>query len=227
MAVAWRNLTGLVLLVLSILLALALALDPALERWAARAPYVLALGLLAYLATVVVYAWPRGEAPELREVKRVRDTLAARLAGRRAAEARDGRADVTRALEDAVKRFDEEIIPALTQIVERHRILGEYLARYQRRGAPRPEPGVLDRLTAIYRRQQEAISAAVQQAINADAMLLALMNESTAETTVATESRNLSNDLVALHDSLRAVLSGDEEWEQLVEQHARRPSTAK
>jgi len=125
-----------------------------------------------------------------------------------------------------VKRFDDELIPALTQIVERHRVLGEYLARFQRRGAPRPEPDVLDRLTTIYRRQADAITAAVQQAINADAMLLALINESTDEATVATESKNLSNDLVALHDSLRAVLSGDEEWERLVDRHARRRTMA-
>lgn len=226
MAAALRNPTGLAMLALSVLLALALATQPALERWAPRSPLVLALGLLAYLATAAIYAWPRGEAPELREVKRIRDSLAARLSQRRAAEARDGRADVTRALEDAVKRFDDELIPALTQIVERHRVLGEYLARFQRRGAPRPEPDVLDRLTTIYRRQADAITAAVQQAINADAMLLALINESTDEATVATEAKNLSNDLVALHDSLRAVLSGDEEWERLVDRHARRRTMA-
>ena len=83
-------------------------------------------------------------------------------------------------LDDALREIDDEIVPAMREILERKDDLAGHLALYYERGElPLPEPAQLARLTEIHNRQRRAITACVQQAANAEATLEAILQERT------------------------------------------------
>jgi len=198
---------GLLLLAASALVAGAMAMLPALAPWAARAPWVLLLGVLGYVAgAVVVMTAPSTPASaELRQLVAIRESIAARLAERRAAS--QGNSELTRLLADAVVQLDEEVIPALKQLLERQQQLAKYLARYEKGELPKPDAVVLDRLEAIHARQRAASEECIRHAVNADAALIALLQEGD-DAKVAARAQAWSRDLIALYDSLAEVLRG-------------------
>ena len=206
---------GLLLLAASALVAGAMAMLPALAPWAARAPWVLLLGVLGYVAgAVVVMTAPSTPASaELRQLVAIRESIAARLAERRAAS--QGNSELTRLLADAVVQLDEEVIPALKQLLERQQQLAKYLARYEKGELPKPDAVVLDRLEAIHARQRAASEECIRHAVNADAALVALLQEGD-DARVAARAQEWSRDLIALYDSLAEVLRGGSESEASV-----------
>jgi hypothetical protein len=203
---------ALALLGASLLLSLAMELLPGLRPWSAQAIWVLVLGVLAYLAVVgiVYFSSPTPPAPELSKVRRIRHGIAALLAERQAA--RGARRDpvLIQALTDAIRHLDEHVIPALHQLIERRSSLERELGRYVRRELHAPAPEVLERLQRLNARLQVAIDECVQQAANAYAMLVALLQEGDDED-VAARARSWADDLARLYDSLAEVLHGTDE----------------
>src|SRR5438067_2289656 len=125
---------GLALLGASVALAFAMFALPALRQWSDRALLILALGALAYSASagVALFSRPDVAAPELRKLRAIRQAIATRLAERQAAERRDGPSELTAVLSEAIVHLDDDVIPALQQLVERQRVLGDHLSRYER-----------------------------------------------------------------------------------------------
>src|SRR5205823_3456155 len=73
----------------------------------------------------------------------------------------------------------------------------------------------LERLHAIYSRQRAAIDECIQQAANADATLVALLQEGD-DASIARRARTWAGDLVTLYDSLAEVLHGEEDVEPVI-----------
>lgn len=202
---------GLLLLAATALLAIAMAMLPLLAPWQGRVVWVLLLGVCGYLATaLVVLTAPSSPMPaEERRLRAIRRSIADRLAERRAQDAAGGNSELTRLLTDAVVQLDEEVIPALRQLGERERGLARHLSRYESGALPRPDPHVLQRLQTIHARQQTAVQECIQAAVNADAALIALLQEGD-DAKVAARAQAWSRDLIALYDSLAEVLRGGE-----------------
>ena len=215
---ALRQPLALVLLGAGLVLAIAMAVVPALDPWSGRAPLVFGLGLLAYFATVVIFACcqPEVRAPEVRQVQGVRAAIARRLAS-----VRYERPAWAPIVAKAIDTLDDQILPALRQLVLRQRGLADYLCRYDAvteqtargRGAPpealpAPDPAVLERVRVTFKRHREAIDECVQQAVNAEATLVALLAAGD-DAEVGTKAREWAGDLLALHDFLDEALRGD------------------
>jgi hypothetical protein len=203
---------ALTLLGASLMLAAALHWLPTLRPWSDRAAWVALLGVAAYLAVVAVAHWSRSTPmpAEIRHLRRIRQSIAALLADRQ-----DGPKDrqdpvLIGTLKDAIRHLDEQVIPALEQLIGRQEKLRAHLARYDRGELHAPEPGVLERLRAIYARQQAAIHECVQQAANAHATLVALLQEGD-DTSIGERARTWADGLLTLYDSLAEVLRGTDQ----------------
>ena len=177
---ALLNAAGIAVLAVSAALALACALLPQLARWSDTPLWVLLAGLAAYASTVAVFAL-RGtsqeavlESPDLRTVRAIRNRLASLD---RQTDLVGATPTFARTLADTVTHLDEKLIPALELIVQRHVVLEERLAIFEKDAAQQPGDEVLERLYAIERRQRGAIADCVQQATDAEAALLAIAQE--------------------------------------------------
>ena len=207
---------GLALLAASFNLTLAMLVLPVLEPWSARAPWVAILGPVAYAAAVLVAGRPQPDlsAPELRTIWAVRQDMAARLAQRRAAAGGKDRSEVARILAEAIAQLDKQVIPALRELLDRQRVLSNYLALIEGSHLPSPGKDVLERLRAIHARQRAAIEECVQQAANAAGTLMALMQEGD-EANVAARARAWAQDLLTLYDAIAEVLRGQTEVDEV------------
>ncbi|TAK21265.1 MAG: hypothetical protein EPO26_15145 [Chloroflexota bacterium] len=204
-----------ILLVASLVIASAILIVPSLARWSDRATLTLAIGLLSFLATAAVVAWPRGRSstPAMRHAWAVRRAVAERLNARRAVD-RDAPSTFGRALAEALDQLDRRLLPTLEEVVLRHERLGAHLARYQRGELPEPESAAMTRLRGLYERQADAIAEFLRQAANADAALLALEQESH-DTAAIEAARRWAGFLVSMHDTLIDVLGDDRSrWER-------------
>ena len=114
---------------------------------------------------------------------------------------------LAQALTDAIRHLDDQLVPALTQLVERRANVQRELRRYERNELQAPDPALLERLRRLHDRLQTAIDDCVQQAANAYAMLVALLQEGGDES-VARRARAWSEGLTGLYDSLVDVLRG-------------------
>src|SRR4051812_8653625 len=132
---------------------------PMLRQWSGQAVWVLLLGVAAYLAVagIVYFSAPTSPAPELLEVRRIRHGIAALLAERQAARGTQRDPVLIGALTDAIRHLDEQVIPALRQLIERRWSLERELGRYQRGELHAPAPEVLERLQKLHARLQVAI----------------------------------------------------------------------
>ncbi len=204
---------GVTLFVGSLLAIAALKLLPGLERWAAQAPWVLVLGFIAYVASVIAVRILPPEvrrdlsAPELRKLDSIRRAMETKLKQREAADG--GSSELTGVVLEAIVHLDVQVTPALQQLLARQKNLSELLAKYDRGELPLPEPAVLERLRRISSRQRTAIEECVQQASNAAGTLEALLQESDDEV-IASEARAWADDLLTLYDSVGDVLRGEE-----------------
>ena len=171
------HLHAIAVLGLSLLGAASLATVPALADRAERAPALALLGVAAAAVIAAIERWPRAESAAVRDVRRLRESIAARLAAREAAGQTAGTSPLSALMSDALARLDGEILPTLERIAARHDELTRHLRRYDR-DLTAPDAQYLERLRGIHRRQSEALSAAVRQAANADAATLAMAQES-------------------------------------------------
>jgi len=207
---------GLGLLGLSLVLALAVAVLPPLYPWSGRSGWLVVLGLLAYVGTILASRlFPAHEAPsraEVRTLLRIKERINARLRRLRESDARTRRPELESALEDAVRQIDGLILPALQDILEREGDMARHLHDYDAGLIPLPERPLLDRLNEIHQRQRSAIDACVQQAANAEATLEAILQESN-DARVSQRARAWVGDLLILHDALRDVIQEDGEWD--------------
>jgi hypothetical protein len=195
------------------LVAAVLVLLPPLADRADRAPLAAAWGLTCAAAAAAVVAWPAREASALRDLRRLRASLADRLAAREAAGHPRTSSDLTALLAEALRRVDDEIAPGLTAVARRQAELGAHLAAYQRGALVSPDPAHLERLRAIHARQLDTLAAAIRQVANADAASLAMLHE-TDDAAVVERGRSMVADLDAFGASLRDLANAtpDDDW---------------
>ncbi len=105
---------ALALLGVSLFLAIAMLLVPQLRPWSGEAVWVLLLGLAAYVAVVAIVYWmrPRPVAPELSQLRHIRNNIATLLERQRLRRVRQDQV-LIRTLTDAIRYLDEQVIPAL------------------------------------------------------------------------------------------------------------------
>ena len=117
---------------------------------------------------------------------------------------------LVQALADAISHLDEQVIPALGKLLEREQQLGEHLARFQRGELHAPDAGRLKRLRSIHARQREAIDECIQQAANAYATLVALLQEGD-DARVVQRARRWADDCEAVRRARDEVLRGEDD----------------
>ncbi|MFN8637107.1 MAG: hypothetical protein U0893_24940 [Chloroflexota bacterium] len=213
--VALTHPVGLALLGMSVALAAALWLAPALRPWSDRAVWVLVLGVAAYAAIVVVAYWPRAasSSPQMRTLLKIRQGIASLLAERQRQPKDRQNPVLIGTLKDAIRCLDDQLIPVLGELLERWAAVQETLHQYDRGELPSPDEEGLERLRAISARQQAAIDECVQQAANAYAALVALLQRGD-DSSVGDRARDWANGLLTLYDALDEVLRGADEPEQ-------------
>jgi hypothetical protein len=215
MAATLRHPLGLTLLGISLVLAVATYVVPALRPWSPRAPWIVVWGVVAYAAAVLVTQRTRADAPspEERKLIAIREAMQARLSERLRAEGHDRSTELTRVLSEAIAQLDRQVIPALRQLLKRQVILFDYLAAVENNSLPTPSPDVLKRLRAIHARRQAAIEECVQQAANAHGTLEAMLQAGD-EIIDTGSTRSWAKDLLTLYDVIEEVLHpepGEEE----------------
>lgn len=196
----------------SVGLAAAMLILPALQPWSARAPWLLLSGLLTYAAAVlVVHRLKPAEppAPELRQLEKIRRLIAGHLAEQQSTNQPNHGSELADVLADAVHHINEQLEPTLRELVHRERVLGQFLVKYERGQLPMPEPALLDRFRTIHARQRAAVEQCVQQAANASATLVLILQAGD-DTLIADRARGWAGDLLVLHDALEEVLHGEE-----------------
>ena len=191
---------GVTLLGLSLALAAAMTWLPALAPWSGRAGLMALLGLVAYCATVgaLCRTRPAISSPELRDLASTRRAMTRLLAERRELEG-GGRTAWTPLLSEAVEYLDQEIAPDLRRLVWREQGLSRLLADYERGKLHRPEPDRLKRLQELHAAQRRTIDVCVQQAANAHADLILLLQEGDDER-IAERASTWADDLRRVHD---------------------------
>jgi hypothetical protein len=202
---------GLYFLALSLALAAAILLLPPLRPPADRAIWMLGLGALSYLATItVLLIFPGGPMfTELESVGATRDAIASLARDLARRDGVDGPSALTLALNRAVVRLDDEIIPALRQLLSRARDLGRQLDLYASGKLQEPDPAFVERLQAIHYRQRHAAGECARQAANAHAALVALLQEGDDDQRIEEQASELAGGLLAIHDALVELLAGD------------------
>jgi len=210
--IPWRNSVGLALLALGGAAAAMTAFVPQFEPWSGRAPAVLLLAVLAYGGTAAVFAWPRREGPEVGEIRRLRDAMAAQLRGRVGE-----RSTLSDILAAALAGLDRDLLPDVSRVVARNQTLRADLARFEQGELAAPDPAALGRLRTIERRQREAITATRQQVANAYAAILALGQDSADEARVVAEAMRWSERLSDTRDTLASLLDESTDWERLLD----------
>jgi len=211
---AWAALlhwAALVLLGTSLLLGIAMHTLPILRPWYGQAVWVLVFGFACYLLMVAVVYWirPPPRSPEVRELLRLRHRIAALHVRLQRRPGPRPNAVLIGALDDAVRLLDDHLIPALQGLVARRANLQRELRSYERGELRAPSPAMLQRLQHMLERQTAAIEGCVQQAANAYAGLITLLQVAN-DDDVERRAREWAEGLATLNDSLRDVLHGDD-----------------
>jgi hypothetical protein len=165
------------LLGISLVLAAVLA---AREPWSwPLAGALVGWGVLAHAGVVMAaIRWPAGPlSPEIQRLRTVRQAMADDIDRWTAARAGQAASEACSVLTQGLERFDEEIVPPFRQLVDRKEDLRQHLSRYRAGRLPPPEMQMLDRVQAIYGHQQGAVDRCIQQAVNAEASLIALLQQ--------------------------------------------------
>jgi hypothetical protein len=208
---------GITMALISLALALLVQYLPVFTTWSNRAWWILVWGILVYAVTVEVLIRYRPQeqlAPEIAKLRAIRSAIEIRLRERQAIEGGDRPSELTRILSEAIDQLDRQVEPALRQLLERQRVLFNYLSVIEKGELPIPSPDVLGRLQAIYARQQAATKECVQQAADAAGTLVALLQEGD-DARVAAQARTWARDLLTLYDAIAEVLRGGQADEEL------------
>ena len=148
----WAHPLGLVVLCASLALAILVAARgfPSLIPGA-----VLAWGLLAYAAVAfVAVRWPlRPSPPELQKLLAVRGAVAAAIRRRQRPGEPSGDPEISALLDQGLVHLDEEIAPALAQLLDGKNDLSDHLTLYETGKLPTPDPAVLERWRADLERE--------------------------------------------------------------------------
>jgi hypothetical protein len=179
MEASMRHPFGIVVLVTSIGLAAAILFKLALEEWNDWRVWLLFVwGGAFYFASVVAVlrTRPTPAEPEIRQLDSVRRMLNAIIKQRKSSEGWS-RSSATRALEDAYEHLDRRIMPAMAELLTLRDHMAESLKSFEDGSLPPPQPHVLARLRRIHARQQATIDECIQQAADAAATLIALLQE--------------------------------------------------
>jgi DNA-binding NarL/FixJ family response regulator len=220
---ALANPVGLSILVLGGATAILVAALPFFASLAERAPWVLAAALLGYAGTTVVSAWPRREAREVYQVRRLRNAMADLRSVREASATGAPLADV---LGDAVRHLDRELIPALARLVARAEALRAILARFQAGDLAAPDGESLCALQATEARLRDAISATQRQAANAYAATVALTEHDADDAQVVDEARRWAQRLRETEAALAGLLDESAAWDRLLDARSEQPRPA-
>jgi hypothetical protein len=214
---ALRHPSALSILIVSLALAAAVNAIPALRYWSPGAMWIILWGVVAYLAAVAVLHWSRShdQAIEVSQLRAIRSSMARHLRDSEEAAGRVRPSELNVILRDRLQQLDE-LIPALRQLAERQRALNAKLAAYESGRLPPPEPVVMRRLEGIRDRQNRAIGECVRQAANADATLMALLQEGDDER-LGAKAKSWAEDFLSLHETLTEVLLGADEVTSLAE----------
>ena len=216
---------ALVLIGISLLLGIAMLTLPILRPWYGQAVWVFVFGFACYLLIVAVVYWsrPAPASPEMGELLHIRHQIAAlHVELQRRPGARPNPV-LIRQLDDAVRLLDEHLIPALQEAVERRANLQRELRRYERGEIRAPSPAMLQRLHHLRQRLNSAIEGCVQQAADAYATLIALLQVTNADD-VDRRAQAWVEDLTTLYDALLDVLRGTDERQYAAETPDRTPS---
>jgi hypothetical protein len=188
---------------------------PPLKPFSDYASWLLVWGAAGYAAAVFVLRGSRSDptivasgSPEIRQLRAIRQAISHLLHDREALEVQT--TELTRVLGEAVQTLDEQIEPTLRELVQREQELRRHLAQWESGALPPPDTNVLDRLRAIQARQRSAIDACIQQAANAQATLVALLQEGE-DSSVATRAWEWADHLLTLYDTLAVVLRGQDD----------------
>lgn len=209
-ATAWAalfNRVALVLLGASLLLGIAMLTLPILRPWYGQAAWVFMLGLGCYLLVVAIaYCLrPAPRAHEMRELLAIRHQIAAlHVELQRRPGARPNLV-LLGVLDDAVRLLDDQLIPALHRLLEQRANLNRDLRRYDLGKFRAPEPAILKHLQRRLELLDAAINGCLQQAANAYATLIALLQVGKDED-VATRARTWAEHLTTIYDTLADVL---------------------
>ena len=197
---------GITLLAMSLLLALAMILVPAMETWSSWTPWVVVWGLCCYGASVfaVSRTRPTPNEPELRELESVRRMIKSKLKERKASEGWS-RSAVTRTLEEAHGNLEHQIIPAMAELLVLQGSLTEMLKEFEDGNLPAPDPERLDHLRKLHSRRKATIEEAVVQAANAAATLIALLQEQH-EATMADDVERQAGELLKVFEAILTVI---------------------
>ena len=197
---------GIIVLGSSMALTFAMAFLPSLERWSAWAPWVFSWGALCFIVSVFMVSRtrPTPKAQELRDLEAVRRMIAARIKDRKASEGWS-RSAVTRSLEEVHEELEREIIPTMAELLDLQADLTAALREFES-GNVRPDPEMMRRLKALYGRRKAIIEEAVQQAANAAATSIEVIQQH--EQVAATEDAQSAAE--RLKDMFSALLGAME-----------------
>jgi hypothetical protein len=207
--VRWReglgHPVGLTLLAASGLLAALMFGLPALATWSDRSLLILLLGIGAYGASAAVVArWPP-DPPELARLRAARREIARLLAERRASVSGEARLEWDRLASEALTVLDEDIAPALAQLLARRVYLARHLAAFDRGGDRGADLALLEALRGDHLRDNVAVATGLRGVVNAEVTLIGLLAEG--EDAVVTDRlRCWVADLVAVHTALAIAL---------------------
>jgi hypothetical protein len=196
---------GVTLLTTSGLLAALMVGLPALATWSDRSFLMLLLGIGAYGASAAVAArWPPSPA-ELARLRAARQEIARLLVERRGSASGAVRPEWDRLASEALTTLDEDIAPALAQLLARREYLARHLGAFDRgidRGA---DPVLLDTLRGDHARDIVAVATGLKGVVNAEVTLIGLLVEGEGAV-VADGLRRWVADLVAVHAALAVAL---------------------
>jgi hypothetical protein len=201
----------------SVVAAILTAILPSLEPWSERAWLVLLIGLLGYAGTAGVYAWPSRQAPEVRQMRRLRDAMAWQLAERRRAQGGGQNPALVEILAESVERLDRDMLPAIAELVAHNQALRKSLERFTRGELVAPDRETLSRLEAIEARQRDAVAATRQKVANAYGATLAIAQQSAADLSVVAEVQRWSRQLRDTQEALSELLDESASWEHRLE----------
>lgn len=208
---------ALVLLAASLALAAACLWLPPLRAWSWLAAWLVVWGLATCAVTTAGLGWTArlAEPREVRQLRAIRQALARRLVQQRSQESTGSSPVWTSILAEAVERLDDDVEPALRELLVRHQALSRHLRLYDAGGLPLPDKDLVGRLKALEWRQRNAIHESVRQASNAEAALVALLAERQ-DGDVVERARGWTDELVLLHDTLVNALGGDQDGESQI-----------
>jgi hypothetical protein len=207
-AAMWHQ-AALVVLGISLVLGIAMLEAPPLRPWSGQAQWMFVLGLLCYLAIVAIAFWsrPKPAGPELHEIRKIRHQIAALYTRLQQAPGRSPNTVLLQKVAEGVTLLDQQLIPALCELIEKRDTLRRVLRRYERGQIRAPSSEMLAHLQGVLARYEVGIDECLQHAADAYGRLITLLQLGD-DDDVANRARAWADDLKRLHDAMLEVLRG-------------------